>query len=252
MSRSIPTKDRISSLPDPIICHILSFLSTKLAATTSVLSKRWESIWLSLPTLHFDDESFKSFSSFRNSVSNVFLSRNIMLPLRSFHLISLKAYNLHHSHDVNRFVYAAVQRGIENLNLKICNRISFGLKLPLSIFSCRTLVVLHLHGLTANLSRVVVDFPLLKTLHLGNVHFARDQCLPKFLSGCPILEELQIKYLPRATLVLEENFQCLPNLIRANISDVCSSAASVLFSLLYGAKILCVEPVRVLHDSLLQ
>jgi len=177
-------------------------------------------------------------------------SHNITLPLRSFHLISSKAYNLHHSHDVNRFVYAAVQRGIENLNLKICNRVSFGLKLPLSIFSCRTLVVLHLCGLTANLSRVVVDFPLLKTLHLCNVHFARDQSLPKLLSGCPILEELQIKYLPRAILVLEENSQCLPNLIRANISDVHFSAASDLFSLLCGAKFLCVELVRVLHDSL--
>ncbi|PNX93525.1 F-box/LRR-repeat protein [Trifolium pratense] len=51
MSRSIPTEDRISSLPDPILHHILSFLPTKLAATTSILSKRWNPQWLSVPVL---------------------------------------------------------------------------------------------------------------------------------------------------------------------------------------------------------
>jgi len=34
MSRPIPTHDRISILQDPILCHILSFLSTKFAGHT--------------------------------------------------------------------------------------------------------------------------------------------------------------------------------------------------------------------------
>jgi hypothetical protein len=56
--------DIISELPDPILCHILSFLPTKQAATTSVLSKRWKTLWLSILALDFDDETFKVYDSF--------------------------------------------------------------------------------------------------------------------------------------------------------------------------------------------
>lgn len=118
MPRSIPTEDRISALPDPIIYHILSFLPTKLAAIISVLSKRWKPLWLSVPILHFDDKSFPNFFSFRHFVSSVFLSRDITLSLRSFHLKSVKASS-RRQHDINRFLQAAAQRGIENLKLEM-------------------------------------------------------------------------------------------------------------------------------------
>lgn len=41
--------DRISDLPDEILHHILSFLPSSQIALTSLLSKRWNPLWLTIP-----------------------------------------------------------------------------------------------------------------------------------------------------------------------------------------------------------
>ncbi|KAK2414132.1 hypothetical protein QL285_036761 [Trifolium repens] len=188
-----------------------------------------------------------SHSPFRHFVSSVFLSRDITLPIQSFILNCWHSY----PNNINRFVNAALQRGgIENLYIKLFGTISLKINLPDSIFSCKTLVVLHLKGVKLNvLSHLIVDLPRLKTLHLSRVYFQTVEYLPKFLSRCPILEELLLKnFLLFATkeLVLKENFQYLPNLIRANISNNFRSGGrvhfvDVLFTLCCRAEVLHAE-----------
>ncbi|RZC62463.1 hypothetical protein C5167_024243 [Papaver somniferum] len=53
-SSSSSEEDRISSLPDSLIHHILSFMYTNHAVQTCALSKRWRYIWTSMPVLKFD------------------------------------------------------------------------------------------------------------------------------------------------------------------------------------------------------
>ncbi|GKV41278.1 hypothetical protein SLEP1_g48831 [Rubroshorea leprosula] len=51
--RKTHKEDRISSLPDSLIHHILSFLLAKETVKTGVLSKRWMYLWTSIPNLTF-------------------------------------------------------------------------------------------------------------------------------------------------------------------------------------------------------
>ncbi|CAN1300090.1 F-box/LRR-repeat protein At3g26922 [Linum perenne] len=50
--------DRLSNFPDSVLYHILSFLDTKQAVQTSLLSKPWKHLWKHVPALMFDYESF--------------------------------------------------------------------------------------------------------------------------------------------------------------------------------------------------
>jgi len=78
----IGPKDKISNLPEALICHILSFLPIEDSALTSVLSKRWRYLFAFRPNLVFDDsvclrppvstrEKHVTFSSFMDFVGRV-------------------------------------------------------------------------------------------------------------------------------------------------------------------------------------
>lgn len=50
-------EDRISRLPDAVLCHILSLIPTKYAVRSSIVSNRWKNMWASAPNLDFEDRS---------------------------------------------------------------------------------------------------------------------------------------------------------------------------------------------------
>ncbi|KAJ1383970.1 Leucine-rich repeat domain superfamily [Sesbania bispinosa] len=223
--------DRISGLPDPILCHILSFLPTKLTVATSVLSKRWKPLWRSVPSFDFQDisyvpdyhknEDMKNFSHFVQSVYAYIFSRDLHQPIQRFHLYCTSLI-LCDPTNVCIWVNVAVQRRVEHLELYFFWPSSspqiraLGTNL-FPIISCRTLVVLKLKGLTVE-APLSVHLPSLKILHLGIIVFLERGYFLEFLSGCPILEDLKTHVLTFRNYLTKGEFNSLPKLVRADIS----------------------------------
>ncbi|PNY02411.1 F-box/LRR-repeat protein [Trifolium pratense] len=174
--------DRISNLPDDLLCHILSFLPTKLSLTTTVLSKRWTPLCKLVTSLHFEEESVhdvKVFHGFCRFVDAVMLSTQLVKTI----YIMCKFRTM---------------------------------PLPLSIFSFRTLVVLKLKRIKV-VADISVDLPSVKTLYLIHIYFKNKDNLNKLLNGCPILENLQTHIYYIEQDLGHVRLKTLSNLITADI-----------------------------------
>ncbi|XP_028806285.1 F-box/FBD/LRR-repeat protein At4g26340-like [Neltuma alba] len=175
---------RISDLPEPLLVHILSFLPIKEAVATSLLSKRWRTLWRSLPKLEFDDRNFGSLEFFVQFVDAALHLAHFnsvqmfILKCRHFRLPPVKA---------NIWVNTMISHNLTHLELNALRPV----KLPSSIFICNTLRVLKLTGVGAtNLSRV--NLPLLEVLHLRMTKFSNFEAVRRLLSSCVRLEELVV------------------------------------------------------------
>lgn len=106
--------DRISELPDSLLTQVLSYFPTKDSVKTSVLSKRWEDLWLRVPVLDlkvsdFPDEDYAIFI-------DKFMDLNQNSRMRKFKL----KYD-EYTYDDKRFpgwVDTAIDRGIHHLDAK--------------------------------------------------------------------------------------------------------------------------------------
>ncbi|XP_057972767.1 F-box protein At4g22280-like [Malania oleifera] len=185
------SEDRISNLPDSVLCYILSFLPTKDAGRTSVLSTRWKYLFISSPNLDFDD-SFRRKGSRHRFVNFIYGLLALRGPsqMNRFRLKCDVYLDVPH---VNTWVSAAVRRNVQELDIDLQMAHNTGgtnlSLLPYDLFTCRTLVVLKLDvdydlNVPSN-----VSLPRLKTLHLQYLSLQYDS-FKRMLSGCPVLEDL--------------------------------------------------------------
>ncbi|KAH0896982.1 LOW QUALITY PROTEIN: hypothetical protein HID58_046550 [Brassica napus] len=156
----------MSGLSDDLLVKILSFVPTKVAVSTSVLSKRWECLWMWVPT--FEDINTDIKDRYRVSVHKNLLSHRapIIESLRlKFCLGSLQP------EDIKQWVVSRCVRVLST-----------------------TLVTLKLEG-----NKILVDvpptvcLPSLATLQLLCVTYFDEASLRMLLSNCPVLEDLVIE-----------------------------------------------------------
>ncbi|KAG7553906.1 F-box-like domain superfamily [Arabidopsis suecica] len=108
-SDSIDGVDSISDLPDAVLQHIFSYIPTKFAIRTSVLSRRWRHVWSETPHL-----SFKWLSVSPESVNKTLASYKAS-KITSFHLCTRLAITAHH---VNSWLEFARSHNVDDIFLE--------------------------------------------------------------------------------------------------------------------------------------
>ncbi|KFK33905.1 hypothetical protein AALP_AA5G076200 [Arabis alpina] len=177
--------DRLSLLPDPLLCQILLNLPTKDVVKTSLLSTRWRSLYLSVPVLELDDDAFLNYSAFVDFVDR-FINFSPESPIDK-----LKLTSTCDPLAINTWIDAVVTRKIQHLEIDY-SRIGIEFELLSKIlFMCQTLVCLRLHSVALT-DFSTVSLPRLKTMNLEEVSFVNPAAIETLIASCPVLEDLSI------------------------------------------------------------
>lgn len=185
-------RDRISALPDAVLCHIPSFLSTDEAVATYILSKRWKKVWASVPNLDFDDSNISESVPFLRFVDNVLFYRD-STDIQTFRLQSSCIEDFAR---IRGWIETAVRRNVVELDISVEDYAGDEdhprvLELPERVFRFKTLVNLVLR------SNFIINppasgcFPSVKSLIVYIGHLV-DKSIEKLFSCCPVLENLYI------------------------------------------------------------
>ncbi|KAL5719552.1 hypothetical protein ACHQM5_012308 [Ranunculus cassubicifolius] len=189
-------EDRITSLPDPIIHHILSYLNMREILQTSILSNTWRYLWMSTPTLNFKLDEWKPRLSSDKDPGKGFLHvvDNVIRRGTS----SLEKLHLHYileitAVDVHGWLLLALARNVQHLILELSCLDKF-LELPREVFTssvtqlkirCFPKCLIGLPNTVSNAARV-------KSMVLKNVKLPDGNDKGELILSCPVLEHLII------------------------------------------------------------
>ncbi|PIA59127.1 hypothetical protein AQUCO_00400171v1 [Aquilegia coerulea] len=190
--------DRISNLPEHILHYILSFLPTKYAVGTSVLSTRWNGLWKFIHNLDFCDEHLYNSSSkrpnywkrkriFRDFVDKVLRHNDVS----NINKCNLKCNECNAAY-FNGWISTIIRRKVQELNISVFKECPF--RFSDCLFTCESLRILKIYMSVSMKIPASVCFSSLKVLHLGKISFFCDQSIQEISLSFPILEKFILRY----------------------------------------------------------
>ncbi|KAJ4943979.1 hypothetical protein NE237_026766 [Protea cynaroides] len=190
------TSDRISHLPEPILFHILSFLSTKDALRTSFLSKSWTNLWTGIPVLDFDESKFYGESGNGRDDKKMWEQKKQFADLIDRSLLlhegqSIREFKIsfHHLNDSVLMNRADPWVRFALINVSYYPKNMY--RLPPCTFPSKLLKVMALNSCLFDPS-VHKSFPCLETVILTRVELL-DTSVQDLIANCPHLESLHLK-----------------------------------------------------------
>ncbi|XP_010476564.1 PREDICTED: putative FBD-associated F-box protein At5g56390 [Camelina sativa] len=208
--------DMISQLHDELLLGILSLLPTaKDVVATMVLSKRWQSLWMMVPRLVYDD----SYQNIDYGKFSTFVDRSLVLHkapvIETLHFKFGKTCGST-GDTLNR---AADKCCVRNLIIEIdtSSTSNTPVTLPRSLYTggCTRFVTLELSNAVLEDVSSPISFPSLKNLSLIFMKYpGGDEFVKRLLSSCPVLEDLVVERCPDDSVaIFTVRVPCLKNLV---------------------------------------
>ncbi|KAJ3674870.1 hypothetical protein LUZ60_005486 [Juncus effusus] len=189
-------KDYISQLPDHILHIILSFLSLKQRARTTILSHRWRNVWASMLKFDFYKDQFAKMG--QNKFITIANSAIPYRPKEDFQnfktfLIGDSSSNLAKS---SRWINFAVKNEVKTLYIIIkLNKEGGNVILPRSVLTCESLkeLCLFCYPNVKIITPRFINMNGLKSLSLQRMEI-NSVFLGKIILGCLNLQNLNLHF----------------------------------------------------------
>ncbi|KQK08599.1 hypothetical protein BRADI_2g42767v3 [Brachypodium distachyon] len=187
--------DRISRLPDDVLCNIISRLPPKDAARTAAIASRWRPLWRSAPlVLVVSLLLLQGRASAAPRAVTAVVTRILAAHPGPFRCVHLTCSNMdEHRNELELWLLLLAAKGIQELTF-LNHRWPINLRLPATLFSCASLTRLYL-GVwrlpdTAAVPRSAIFLNLRELGLCFDVMEERD--LAFMLERSPVLEILTI------------------------------------------------------------
>lgn len=201
LEKNLHMEDHISSLPDDVICCILSLIPTKSAVKTSILSKRWNYMWTKVPVLDLTEmphlTTYENLTSelltyFWSFVGRVLLHNDVscLRCLRLHRELVLRDDDFY----FKSWFRTITRREIREIDISLgrSTRYYARVLLPKRLLSSEGLVVLKLEGNFVFDVLTSLHLPNLEIIHLTHIEFPNDEFMKRLSLGCCVLKELHI------------------------------------------------------------